>query len=103
MERIKEQDRDIRLVRRQASADSEHTNETGHLPIWKEVKFIDRDPQWYTRRVKHIRLHPNNINIGSGIVIPEAWIPTIKKHSSRSTTTRTCEGTTFNGRNNNDD
>ena len=36
----------------------------GHLPIWKKVKFIDRDPHWYTRRVKeavHIRLHPNNI------------------------------------------
>ena len=36
------------------------------LPIWKEVKFIDSDPHWYTRRVKEairIRLHPNNINI----------------------------------------
>ena len=55
------------------------TNETGHLPIWKEVKFIDRDPHWYTRRVKeaiHIRLHPNNINKDSGIEIPEAWIST---------------------------
>ena len=42
----------------------------GHLPIWKEVKFIDRDPHWYTRRVKeaiHIRIHPNNINRDSGI------------------------------------
>ena len=25
---------------------------TGHLPIWKEVTFIDRDPHWYTRKVK---------------------------------------------------
>ena len=68
--RIKEHDRGIRLARTQTSAVSEHANETGHLPIWKEVKFIDRYPHWYTRRVKeavHIRLHPNNINRDSGI------------------------------------
>ena len=62
-DRIKEHDRDIRLARTQTSAVSEHANETGHLPI-------DRDPHWYTRRVKeaiHIRLHPNNINRDSGI------------------------------------
>ena len=73
---------------------------------WKEVKFIDRDPHWYTRRVKeaiHIRFHPNNINRDSGIEIPEAWIPTIRKHNSRPTTKRTCEGTTSNSRNNNED
>ena len=83
-DRIKEHDRDIRLARTQTSAVSEHANETGHLPIWKEVKFFDHDPHWYTRRVKetiHIRLHPNNINRDSGIEIPEAWIPTIKKLS----------------------
>jgi len=64
-DRIKEHDKDIRLARTQTSADSEHANETGHLPFWKEVKFIERDPYWYTRRVKeaiHMRLHPNNIN-----------------------------------------
>ena len=74
-ERIKEHDRDIRLARMQISAVSEHANEMRHLPIWKEVKFIDRDPHWYTRRVKeaiHIRIHPNNINRDSGIKIPEA-------------------------------
>ena len=105
-DRIKEHDRDIRLARTQTSAVSEHANETGHFPIWKEVKFIDRDPHWYTRRVKeaiHIRLHPNNINRDSGIEIPEAWIPTIRKHNSRTTTKRTCEGTTSNSRNNNED
>ena len=103
-DRIKEHDRDIRLARTQTSAVSEHANETGHLPIWKEVKFIDRDPHWYTRRVKgaiYIRLHPNNINRDSGIEIPEAWIPTIRKHNSRPITKRTCEGTTSNSRNNN--
>jgi len=65
-ERIKEHDKDIRLARAQTSAVSEHAHETGHYPIWNEVKFIDRDHHWYTRRVKeaiHIRLHPNNINI----------------------------------------
>ena len=51
-----------------------------------EVKFIDRDPHYYTRRVKeaiHIRLHPDNINRDSGIEMPEAWMPTIKKHNNR--------------------
>ena len=105
-DRIKEHDRDIRLARMQTSAVSEHANETGHLPIWEEVKFIDHDPHWYTRRVKeaiHIRLHPNNINRDSGMEIPEAWIPTIRKHNSRSTTKRTCEGTASNSRNNNEE
>ena len=46
-ERIKEQDRDIWLAGTQTSAVSEHANKTGHLPIWKEVKFIDCDPHWY--------------------------------------------------------
>ena len=49
--------------------------------LWNEVKFNDRDPHWYTRRVKeaiHIRLHPNNINRDNGIDIPEAWILTVK-------------------------
>ena len=67
--RIKEHGRDIRLSRTQTSAVSEHAHKTGHYPLWNEVKFIDRDPHWYTRRVKeaiHIRLHPDNINRDSG-------------------------------------
>jgi len=55
-------------------------------PLWDELKFIDRDPQLYTCRVKeaiHIRLHPNNINRDSGIEIPEAGMATIKKHNNR--------------------
>ena len=97
-ERIKEHDRDIRLARTQSSAVSEHSNATGHHPLWDEVKFIDRDPHWYTRRVKeaiHVRLHPDNINRDNGIEIPEAWMPTIKQHSSRSVPRRTAEGTIF--------
>ena len=79
--RIKEHDRDIRLARTETSAVSEYAHNTGHKPLWNEVKFIDRDPYYYTRRVKeaiHLRLHPNNINRDSGIEIPEAWMPTIK-------------------------
>ena len=85
-ERIKEHDRDIRLARTQTSAVSEHANKTGHNPLWDEVKFIDRDSHWYTCRVKeaiHIRLHLNNINRDNAIELPEAWIPTIKKHGDR--------------------
>ena len=77
----KEHDRDIRLARTETSAVSEHAHNTGHKPLWSVAKFIDRDPYYYTRRVRkaiHIRLHPNNINRDSGIEIPEAWILTIK-------------------------
>ena len=52
--------------RRLSSVDvSEHAHNTGHKPLWNKVKFIDRDPYYYTRRVKeaiHIRLYPDNIN-----------------------------------------
>ena len=43
-ERMKEHDEDIRFARTQTSAVAEHANETGHIPIWSNVKFIDRDP-----------------------------------------------------------
>ena len=115
-DRIKEHERDIRLACTQTSAVSEHANNTGHSPLWSKVKFIDRDPYWYTRRVKeaiHIRLHPKNINrdsgsmdahdqetqqqqnrTNSGIEISKAWMPTIKKHNnSRTVRQRTAEGT----------
>ena len=86
--RIKEHDRDTQLARTQTSTVSEHAHQTGHHPIWNEVMFIDRDPHWYTRRVKeaiHIGLHPNKINRDSQIEIPEAWMPTIKIHNNRTT------------------
>ena len=96
-DRIKEHDRDIRFPRTQISAVSEHAHNTEHLPLWNEVKFIDRDPHCHTRRVKeaiHIKLHPNNFNRDSGIEIPEAWMPTIKKHTKwRTVRQRTAEGT----------
>ena len=64
-------------------------------PLWNEVKFIDNDPYYYTRRVKaiHIRLHPDNINMDSGIEMPEAWMPMIKKNNNRrAVRQRTAEG-----------
>ena len=89
--------RDIRLAHTQTSTVSKHAHQTGPYPIWNEVKFIDRDPHWYTCTVKeaiHIRLHPNNINRNSGIEIPEAWMPTIKKHNNRKMVQqRTAKGT----------
>ena len=95
-DRIKEHDRDIRFARTEKSTVSEHAHDTGHKPLWNEVKFIDRDPHYFTRRVKeviHIRLHPDNINRDSGIEIPEAWMPTIKKHNyRRAVRQRTAEG-----------
>ena len=82
LERIKEHDQDTRLAQTQSSAVSEHSNSTGHYPLWHKVKSIDRDPYWYTRRVKeaiHIRLHSDNINGDRGIEISEARMPTIKQ------------------------
>ena len=102
-ERIKEHDRDIRLSRTQTSAVSEHAKyNTGHNPLWDEVTFIDRDPYWYSRRVKegiHVRLHPNNINRDSGIEIPGAWMPTIRQHDNRSPLQQTAEGSVSSSHN----
>ena len=101
-ERIKEHDRDIWLSRTQTSAISEHTNQTGHYPLWDKVKCIDRDPHWYSRRVEeaiHRRLHPNNINRVSGIEIPESWIPTLRQHDNRPVPHRTAEGSVSSSHN----
>jgi len=76
---------------------SEHPYNTRHSLFWNEVKFIDREPPWYSRRVKeavHIRLHPNDINRDNGIENSEAWMPTIKKHNNRRMVRqRTAKGT----------
>ena len=68
------------------------------LKHWNEVKFIDRDPHWYTRRVKEailIRLQHNNIERDSRMEIPEAWMPTIKIHMNRRAVRQcTAEGIT---------
>ena len=79
-DKIKEHNWDIRVARTQTSAFSGHAHNNRHHPLWNEVKFVDRDPHHYTRRVKVAihRLYPNNINRDSGIEIPEAWMPSIK-------------------------
>ena len=64
-----------------------------------------RDPHWYTRRVKELSTEgftrPDNINRDNGIEIPEALIPTIKKHNRRAVRQRTTRETTSH-RNNQD-
>ena len=75
---------------------------------WLWASILDCDPHWYIRTVNqaiHIRLHPSNINRDSGIEIPEAWMPMIKKHNCyniyrRTVRQRTIKGTTH--RNNKD-
>ena len=42
-ERLKENERDIRLTSTQTSAVSEYANKTGHRPPCNELKFIDVD------------------------------------------------------------
>jgi len=89
-DRVKKHDRNIRHARTQTSAVSEHAHNSGHYPLWDEVKFIDRDPHWYTHRVKeaiHIRLHPNSINRNRGIEITEAWM----QHDQETQQQESCE------------
>lgn len=51
-QRIKKHDRHRWLARAKILAVSKHANETGYYLLWDKVKFIDRDPNWYTRRLK---------------------------------------------------
>ena len=48
--------RNIRLSRTQTSTVSEHTNKIGQHPLWNGVRVSDRDPNWYSRRVKEAML-----------------------------------------------
>ena len=89
-DRIKEYDRDIRFARTETSAISKHAHDTGHKPLWNEVKCIDHDPYYYTRRVKeaiHIRLHPNNIIRDSGIKFQKRGCPRSKTQQQESRAT----------------
>ena len=45
-DRIKEHDRDILLARSEISPVLEHTHNTGHKPLWNEVKFITGANHW---------------------------------------------------------
>ena len=31
---------------------TKHINKTGHVLVWNQVRFIDHEPHWYTRRLK---------------------------------------------------
>ena len=56
-------------------------HQAGHYPLRDEVKFIDRDPHWYSRRVKeaiHVRLHPHNINRDRGF-LKRGWLQSDNK------------------------
>ena len=58
-EQIEEHGRDIRnmrLSRTQTSTISKPTNKIGHHPLWNGVRVSDRDPNWYSRRVKEAML-----------------------------------------------
>ena len=35
---------EMNILTNNTSAVLEHTSETGHIPIWSKVKFIDHDP-----------------------------------------------------------
>ena len=88
-ERMLEHRRDVRLMRTDGSAVAEHAYDADHPPNWGAVRCIAYDKHWYSRRVKEaiqIRLHPNNINRDSGIDIPEAWLPTIRRHAPPAAT-----------------
>ena len=90
-DRIKVHERDIRLARTETSAVSEHAHDTGHKPLWNKVKFIDRDPCYYTRRVKetiHIRLHPDNINRDRNSRSVDVHDKKAQKQESRATANR---------------
>ena len=105
-ERIKEHNRYIQLARTQSSDVSEHRSAVGHYPLWDEVKLKVRDAHWYTGSVKeaiHTRFHSDNINRGSGMEIPEAWMPTIKLRDTHSVALRTTEGiiSSLNGKDRN--
>ena len=82
---IKEHDMDIPFSQTQTLAVSEHANKTGHYPLWDEVKLTET----VTGSLEDFILTPSTG--GSGIEIPEAWIPTITQHNSRSQSQRTSE------------
>ena len=72
-DRIKEHDRDIRLSRTETTAVSEHAHNTADTASLLIVTLITRSQRGLT----------DNINRDSGIEIPEALMPTIKKYNNR--------------------
>ena len=58
------------------------------ISLSKIVLLLMVDAKW-----AELQLHPDNINRDSGMEIPEAWMPTIKKRNNRrAVRQRTAEG-----------
>ena len=78
---------------------SEHANKTRHYQPWDEVTFnSNRDPRWYSRRVKETL---NSINRDSGIENPDTTMPTVRHRAVSTTGQRTAEGTVISSNANN--
>jgi len=106
-ERIREHDREIRLVRAQTSANFGTCHRDGAFTHFGQSQFYWSWPSLVHTKGQgsyiQIRLHSNNARRDRGIEIPEAWITTFKKHNSLSVTMRTYERTASQSRNNNED
>ena len=75
--RVKKRDKDIRLP----------AHETRYYRLWKEIKFIDQDPHWYTYLVNEAI---STLTTSNGI--SEAWMPTVRnkrRTALQQTTERT--------------
>ena len=44
-------------------------NKTGHYLLWDEVKFIDRDPHWYSRTVKRLLTYDLTLKTSTGTMV----------------------------------
>jgi len=103
-ERKSEHYRDIRLARIQFQNMPKRQG-IFSFGTKSSLLFLTLTGTMYTTRVQeviHTRLHQNNINRNNGIKIPEAWIPTIRKHNSRWLRMRTYAGTALQSWNNNE-
>ncbi|RMX47583.1 hypothetical protein pdam_00018998 [Pocillopora damicornis] len=68
----------------------------GRIESFEVITALQRNPRVQALIGIHIRLHPDNINRDGGIEIPEAWMPTIKKHNNgRSARKRTAWGANY--------
>ena len=85
-ERIKEHDRDIRLARTQTSTVSEHVYNTGHYPLWDEVKLLIVIHTGTHAGSKRRFTEDCTLTTSTGIAELKfqkhgcPWMPTIKKH-----------------------
>ena len=89
-----------RALRLQSAA-AEHAHQTAHYMNWKNVKCVESDQHWYSRRVKEDiqnQLHPNNLSMDSGIEISKAWLPNVRKHQRHKPTSEEAPLAAFGSR-----